>query len=311
VAGVVSYAVAPTEWTALDRLIRTYHEYLQRDRCLTAARARAYCDVARRFLRAHLGQQHTDEAALSVSASDVTEFLLEAASRCANGTVANIATALRSLLRYMHLEGHLSMDLRGAVPVTTGARRGGLPKGLNSHEVRRLLRTCDRRRAVGRRDYAVLLLMVRLGMRRGEVAALELDDIDWHHGELRVRGKGNRHERLPLPADVGEAIATYLRRSRPQTTSRHVMLTVRAPTRALSAVAVAAVVDTALARAGLPTGSHRLRHTAATQMLAAGASLDEIAQVLRHQSHSTTAIYAKVDRSALTAVVRPWPGAVS
>lgn len=310
-AGVVSRIVPVRELTAREQLIRRYHEYLRRERGLTEGRARAYCDTARRFLQASLDPDDVAEAELRLNASHVTAFLLEATSRYATGMVANVASALRSVLRYLYLEGRLAVDLSGAVPATTGSRRGGLPKALERGEMRRLLRTCDRRRHVGRRNYAVLLLMTRLGLRAGEVAALELDDIDWRHGEFRVRGKGNRHERLPLPGDVGAAIAAYLRRSRLASVDRHLLLTVRAPARALSAMAIKAIANTALTRAGLPTGSHRLRHTAATQMLAAGASLDEIAQVLRHRSHATTAIYAKVNRSALITVARPWPGAVS
>lgn len=310
-AGVVSLVAPAPESTALERLILSYHEYLCKERGLTEARARVYCDTAQRFLHVCLGLDQVVDVDLKVTAGQVTAFVLEAAPRYSKGTVANIATALRSVLRYLYLDGRLAVDLTGAVPVTTGSRRGGLPKALDASEVRRLLRTCDRRRHVGRRNYAVLLLMVRMGLRAGEVAALQLDDIDWRRGEFRVRGKGDHHERLPLPADVGEAVAAYLRKSRPQITDRQAMLTVRAPLRALSSMAVKAVVNTALARAGLPTGSHRLRHTAATQMLAAGGSLDEIAQVLRHQNHATTTIYTKVDRSALITVARPWPGAVS
>lgn len=310
-AGVASFACPATEPTALGQLLRNYHEYLRSERGITEARARAYCDTARRFLHASLGPDHRIDTELKVSAGQLTAFLLEAASCYSRGTVANIATALRSMLRYLYLEGHLGADLSGAIPATTGSRRSGLPKALDAGEVRRLLRSCDRRCHLGRRNYAVLMLMVRLGLRAGEVAALELDDIDWHRGEFRVRGKGDCHERLPLPADVGDAVANYLCRSRPQVADRHVVMTVRAPIRALSSAAVHAIANTALVRAALPTGSHRLRHTAATQMLAAGASLDEIAQVLRHRSHATTALYAKVDRSALLSVARPWPGAVS
>ncbi len=309
-AGVVTLRLATRDSSAFEPLVQAYHEYLQRERGLTEVRARVYGDTAQRFLRSCLGSAGS-EAELKVCASQVTAFILAAAARYRMGTVANIATALRSLLRYLYLAGRLAVDLTGAVPATTGSRRNGLPKALATGEVRRLLRTCDRRRHVGRRNYAVLLLMLRLGLRASEVAALELDDIDWRAGTFRVRGKGNRHERLPLPTDVGEAVAAYLRNSRPPLTDRHVVLTSRAPTRALPSSGIQAIVNTALTRAGLPTGSHRLRHTAATQLLAAGASLDAIAQVLRHQSHATTAIYAKVERSALIRVARPWPGALS
>ena len=263
---------------------------------------------ARRFLAARCGQ--ASEPVIELDASDVTSFVLEVSSRYSTGASKHIVTVLRSLLRYLYLEGRLAVDLTGAVPAVAGWRLQSLPKALDAHEVRRLLRACDRRRHVGRRDYAVLLLMVRLGLRQGEVAALELDDIDWRAGEFLVRGKGRSEERLPLPGDVGEALVRYLRTSRPPTSARALFLSVRAPHRALTPCAIGALACRALARAALPaTNAHRLRHTAATGMLRAGASLDEVAQVLRHRSHDTTAIYAKVERRALRTVVRPWPGA--
>jgi integrase len=219
-------------------------------------------------------------------------------------------TALRALLRYLYLEGRLAADLTGAVPAVAGWRLRGLPSALAADQVPRLLRSCDRRRAIGRRDHAVLLLLVRLGLRAGEVAGLRLDDIDWPAGEVLIRGKGRREDRLPLPADVGAALAHYLRTSRPRTTARQVFLGTRAPRRALSPAAVSTIARQAGRHAGLPaTSAHRLRRTAATALLRGGASLDEIAQVLRHRSPDTTAIYAKVDRRALRAVIRPWPGA--
>lgn len=186
----------------------------------------------------------------------------------------------------------------------------GLPKGLEREQLRRLLAGCDRRRASGRRDYAILLLLSRLGLRAGEVAALGLVDIDWRVGQILVRGKGNRVERLPLPADVGAAIAAYLRRGRPATAEgRSVFVRVRAPHRALTTGGVSDVVFDGGQRAGLgKIHAHRPRHTAATELLRAGSPLAEVGQVLRHRSALTTAIYAlKVDQAALAVLARPWP----
>jgi site-specific recombinase XerD len=162
---------------------------------------------------------------------------------------------------------------------------------------------------MGRRDYAILVLLARLGLRAAEVAALRLDDIDWRAGEIVVRGKGHTEERLPLPSDVGAAIAAYLQRGRPRRPEREVFLRMSAPLRGLTPEGVSEVVRAASERAGLGSfGSHRLRHTAGTEMLRAGASLSEVAQVLRHRSVATTAIYAKVDHRALRQLAMPWPG---
>ncbi len=296
--------------SAVDRVVEPYTRYLLRERGVTPTTARAYGDVARRFLATRHAIVSDD--ALRLEARDVTSFVLEYAAHYSTGATKYLVTALRSLLRYLYLEGQLALDLTGALPAVAGGRLRGLPKALDAGQVRRLLRSCDRRRHIGRRDHAVLLLLVRLGLRRIEVARLELDDIDWRAGELLVRGKAHHDERLPLPSDVGQALVSYLRRSRPHVTVRCVFLSVRAPHGSLTAAAIGAIASRALARIGLPgTNPHRLRHTAATQMLHAGASLDEVAQVLRHRSHDTTAIYAKVDRVALNTVTRPWPGGAS
>jgi integrase len=176
----------------------------------------------------------------------------------------------------------------------------------------RLLKSCDRRTSVGRRDFAILMVLSRLGLRAGEVAGLHLRDIDWRQGDVVVRGKANREDRLPLPGDVGEAIVGWLRRGRPRGECQAVFTRVRAPHRELSSGGISAIVWHACERAGLPrVGAHRLRHTAATEMLRAGGSLAEVGQVLRHRSQDTTSIYAKVDRRSLIAVVRPWPGGVA
>jgi integrase len=194
-----------------------------------------------------------------------------------------------------------------------GWRLASLPKALEPGELRRLLAACDRRTRTGRRDYAIVLLLSRLGLRAGEAAQLGLDDIDWRHGEIAVCGKGDRAERLPLPADVGAAIAAYLRHGRPDTAEgRSVFVRVHAPHRALTTGGVTEVVFGAAQRAGLgKLHAHRLRHTAATAMLRAGSPLPEVGQVLRHRSALSTAIYAKVDRDALTVLARPWPAAPS
>jgi len=216
--------------------------------------------------------------------------------------------AVRSRLRWLHVEGVIALPLEWAVPGVADLRDRSLPRGLEPVAVRALLASCDRRRTVGRRDYAVLLLLVRLGLRAGEIAAIELDDIDWRGDELLVRNsKGARRERLPLPADVGEAIVSY-RRRRPQIEDRALFLRVIAPAGAVNSDIVSSIVRCACRRAGLPlVGSHALRHTAATEMLRKGASLAEIGLVLSHRDQRTTARYAKVDRKTLRELARPWP----
>lgn len=204
----------------------------------------------------------------------------------------------------------IERPLAEAVPSIASWRLQGLPRGLEPAEVERFLASCDTDSASGRRDLAILTLLARLGLRRGEVAALSLDDIDWRAGELVVRGKGRRAERLPLPADVGEPLSAYLQDGRPAAAEgRSVFVRVKAPHRALTPSAVTWVVVAAARRAGLGyVTPHRLRHSAATAVLRAGASLGEVGQVLRHRQPVTTAIYAKVDREALRAIARPWPG---
>jgi integrase/recombinase XerD len=219
-----------------------------------------------------------------------------------------LVCALRSFLGFLHVDGVLPHSLTSAVPSVAGSRLAGLPKGLTSGQVRQLLGSCDQGTAVGRRDFAVLTMLVRLGLRAGELVALELADVDWHGGEIVVRGKGNRCERLPLPVDVGQAIVTYLQHGRPASECRRVFLRMRAPRGALSSGGVTSIVPGAARKAGLPpVAAHRLRHTVATEMLRAGAPLREIGQVLRHRSVLSTAIYAKVDHQALRQLARPWP----
>jgi integrase len=244
-----------------------------------------------------------------LSAGQVSAFVLRVGCEQRLGKAKTTVTALRSLLGFLHLEGLVSSSLAAAVPSVASWRLAGLPRGLQPDEVSRLLAACDRRTVPGRRDLAMLLLLVRLGLRAGEVAGLGLDDIDWRAGQVTVCGKGDGHTRLPLPDDVGQAIVGYLRDGRPATAQgRWLFVRLAAPHRRLTAGAVSAAVFAAGQRAGLGTvRAHRLRHTAATRMLAAGAGLTEIGQVLGHRKASTTAIYAKVDRDALRVLARPWP----
>jgi len=202
--------------------------------------------------------------------------------------------------------------LAAVVPSVAGWKLAGVPKALDDGQVAALLASCDRHTAVGRRDLAILTVLVRLGLRASEAAALRLDDIDWRRGVITVHGKGNRQDQLPLPADVGQAIVAWLTAGRPDTTAagggREVFVRVRAPRQVLTRGAVTQVVARAGQRAGLgPIHAHRLRHTAATGMLRAGGSLGEIGQVLRHRHALTTAIYAKVDIDGLRPLARRWP----
>ena len=291
----------------VEELLGRYRDYLIHERGLTQGTARGYVDFVRPFVATRLRGDVLDLA--GITAADVTGFVLGACPGRAVGSAKLIVCALRPLLRWLHLTGQVSTSLAAAVPSVAGWRLSSLPKGLESGELRRLLASCDRRTPTGRRDYAVLLLLARLGLRAGEVARLGLDDIDWRRGEIAILGKGNRAERLPLPADVGAAIAAYLRRGRPRTAEgRSVFVRVHAPQRALTTGGVTMVVFDAAQRAGLgKMHAHRLRHTAATAMLHAGSPLSEVGQLLRHRSPLTTAIYAKVDRDALAVLARPWP----
>jgi integrase/recombinase XerD len=289
------------------QLLGRYREYLLVERGLTAGSARGYVDCVRPFIATRVRGGVLDFAGLT--ACEVTSFVSAACPGRAVGSAKLIVCALRSLLGWLHVTGLVPMSLAAAVPSVAGWRLSNLPKGLEPGELRSLLAGCDRRTRTGRRDYAVLLLLSRLGMRAGEVARLALDDIDWRRGEIAIVGKGNRAERLPLPADVGAAITAYLRRGRPATADgRSVFVRVHAPHRGLTVGGVTMVVFDAAQRVGLSKmHAHRLRHTAATAMLRAGSPLAEVGQVLRHRSMLTTAIYAKVDRDALTVLARPWP----
>lgn len=224
----------------------------------------------------------------------------------------SLVTALRSLLRFLHVAGQVPVGLAAAVPSVAGWGLASLPRGIGAELVTAMLTGCDRSCAMGRRDYAILLVLARLGLRNGEVCRLEIDDINWQRGEVLIRGKGNRHEMLPLPMDVGQALVDYFTAGRGSPgRCRRVFVIGRAPFAALSLSAVVSIVGAAARRAGatVSVSPHRLRHTVASDLLAKGAPLVEVGQLLRHQAERTTAIYAKLDHRALGELVRPWPGA--
>jgi site-specific recombinase XerD len=294
--------------TPVQVLVGQFRDWMRLERGLTKNTVELNVRLVRPFLVSHVfGSNGAGLGGLT--ASDVGDFVMSQARRRPR-SVRRTVTALRSLLRFLYVEGHVAQPLAATVPGVPGWTLAGLPKALDEGQLAALLATCDRGTATGLRDLAMLTLLARLGLRAGEVAGLGLDDIDWRRGEIIVRGKANRVDRLPLPADVGERIVDYLRHGRPPTAVDHrVFITAQAPRRGLASNGVSTVVAVAGRRAGLGTiGAHRLRHSAATAMLRAGGSLSEIGQILRHRRVATTAIYAKVDLEALRGLGRPWPG---
>ena len=306
-AGVVPVPASLAPEGRLEWLLEDYRRYLEHERGLAPVTIESYSRIARLFLeeRERGGGLRLER----LSAADVSGFLARECPRRTVPGARKLVECLRPLLRYLHVAGLIETPLRWAVPGVADLRDRSLPRGLEPAAVRKILASCDRRRTVGRRDYAILLLLVRLGLRAGEVAALTLDDLDWRRGEMVVRGKGARLDRLPLPVDVGKALVRYLRCRPSAVQSRALFLKVLAPAGPLDSGCVQGVVRAACRRAGLPlVGPHRLRHTAATEMLRRGASLPEIGQVLRHRDTRTTVRYAKVDRARLRTLALPWPG---
>jgi site-specific recombinase XerD len=295
--------------SAAEVLLDRFEEHLTVQRRVLPATAAYYASFAREFL----ADRYPDGVPRlrDLRASDVSKFVLTWTRTHPAGRARLLVTALRSFLRFLLQHGEIDVDLTAAVPSVAGWRLAGLPKYLPAEQVERVLASCDRSTTKGRRDYAVLVLLARLGVRAREVARLELDDIDWRAGELVVRGKCSRKDRLPLVPEVGEALADYLRYGRPACATRSVFVRLRAPIRAIGEQGtVTTIVCAALRRAALDPpvkGAHTLRHSLATRMLGGGASMSEIAEVLRHRSPQTTEIYAKVDFGALRSLALRWP----
>lgn len=301
---------APPAATPADRLATEFHFYLRQERALASTTQSYYLAFVRDFLRERFGAGPVDLSCLC--ARDVTGFVQRRAANIESRRVQLMTTSLRSFLRFACYRGDIATDLAACVPAVANWKLSTIPRALPAHQVELVLNSISRKTDMGRRDYAILLLLARLGLRAGEIRALTLEDLDWKEGLIKVRGKGCRHAQLPLPTDVGEAVADYLRNGRPTTGSRCVFLRVRAPIDGFQGqCGIGSIVKHTLARAGVDAprkGAHQFRHGLASQMLRRGASLSEIGELLRHRSPQTTAIYAKVDLASLSTLALPWPG---
>ena len=296
----------------VDLIQRDFGTFLLQERGLTQASVGQYLPVAGRFV--HHRFPSGNIRLKKLCANDVTDFVLHDTSERGRRSAQLTTTVLRSFLNFLFRDGRIAVKLAAAVPTVAGWRLSELPRFLEAAEVEKVLRSCDRRRKTGKRDYAILLLLARLGLRAGEAARLSLDDINWDAGELCVHGKGARVDRLPLLSDVGQAVADYLHKGRPACVSRQIFIQSKAPYEGIAGPSsIDGIVRRALSRARLHPrhqGAHLLRHSLATRMLGSGASLAQVGQVLRHQQAQTTEIYAKVHVTALRALAQPWPGGV-
>jgi integrase/recombinase XerD len=307
--GAIPDQQPPGDRSPLAKILGRYEKHLRSERGLVAVTILNYESFVRKFIveRFREGPFHFRE----LKPSDISGFVLRHGPNLSAGRAQLMTTAFRSFFRFLFQYGELKADFAASVPTVADWRLSTVPKYLTPEEVVRVLRACNRRTATGRRDYAILLLLARLGLRAGEVVALQLDDLNWRAGEIMVRWKGLLHDRMPLPSDVGKALASYLRRDRPACQTRRVFVRLRAPRRGFHGhSALTSIVGRALLRAHLHPafkGAHLVRHSLATSMLRSGATMAEIGEVLRHRVPNTTEIYAKVDFDGLRSLAHPWP----
>ena len=308
--GILSAFVPEIKVSEIQRIENSFAQYLQRERGLSQATIDNYLPTIRRFLTERFHKRKIIFGKLC--AQDISKFVLRYAHTMSPGRTQTMNNALRSFFRFLYQRGEIAFDLAAAVPTVAKWQFSEIPKFLKSKQVERILQSCDKNTATGKRNYAILLLLSRLGLRAGEIVHMELDDILWETGELIVRGKSSREEKLPLLHDVGQAIANYLRDIRPHCFSRRLFIRMVAPLQGFSSsVNVCTIVRDSLARAGINTefkGAHLFRHTLATNMLRGGANITEIGEVLRHQNPNATEIYTKVDFASLRTIAQPWPG---
>jgi site-specific recombinase XerD len=293
----------------LAQILNRYETHLRIERGLVTHTILEYQSFVRKFLMERFRRRPL--LLKAVKASDISDFVLCHAPGMRVKRAQVMTTAFRSFFRFLFAKGELQADLAASVLTVANWQQSTVPKYLARKEVERVLKACDRRTAVGRRNYAILLLLARLGLRAGEVVGLQLEDINWRAGEILVRGKGLLHDRMPLPADVGEALASYLRRDRPPCQTRQVFVCMKAPRRGFAHPStLSTIVRRAIVHADLHPplkGAHLLRHSLATSLLRSGATMGEIGEVLRHRAPNTTEIYAKVDFEGLRSLAHPWP----
>lgn len=308
--GVIHPLPEHSELTPIQQVVGAFATYLREQRALSSKTLIHYCPFIERFLSERFGQGPLEFAALH--AGDIIGFITQQAMHLSPARAKVATTALRSFLRYLRYCDEIQLDLAAAVPTVPNWSMTGIPLAIAPDHLQAILAHCPRDTPVGRRDYAILMLLARLGLRAGEIVSLNLDSIDWEVGSIAVVGKGNQAASLPMLAEVGEAIADYLRHGRPTSSSRALFLRVYAPIRGLGAApTVSTIVAAAIKRAGIETphrGTHQFRHALATDMLRHGATLTEIGNILRHRHAKTTSLYAKVDFAALRPLSLPWPG---
>jgi site-specific recombinase XerD len=295
--------------SALDRAIASYTDYLQQERGLARLTVRQYSFCVRRFLSECFGRCPLRLDRLRQS--DTNRHFQRQSAALNPNTMQSLAASLRSYFTFLRMRGDIQIDLASSVPAVACWRLSTVPRFIQPDEVQRLLAGCDQNTVKGQRDYTILLLLARLGLRAGEVVAMQLDDLHWETGEMLVRGKGQLLDHLPIPTDVGKALAKYLRHGRPRCSSRHVFVRLNAPHREFGgAYVISTIVQQTMDRIGLHPpckGAHVLRHSLATHMLHRGASLAEIGEVLRHRAPTTTEHYSKVAFDVLRALAQPWP----
>lgn len=303
--GAIPAQVANGQQPEMLEVLRRFETYLLVERRIQERTVEAYVSRVNRFLTTHA----PNKSFLEVTPTEITRALLAEGETRAPASVNKFRNALRAFFRFCFVTGELPHDLTGATLTTRHSLPSLLPMGAKTAQIQTLLASCDRQSTAGRRAYAVILLLARLGLRAGEVAGLRLEDIHWHHGEILIRGKGGTEENLPLPIGVGDAVADYLAHARPaDAVHREVFCTLSAPRRKLTSPGIWILVTRACTRAGLePFGPHKLRHGLAEQMVAAEVPLAAIGQVLRHSTPATTANYARVDVVRLRTLAQPWP----
>ena len=307
---VIPYLSQKSTHSIFRRIQQSFSQYLIQERGLTQGTMNVYVRVIRQFLGNCFAKKPIQFKKLQ--SRDITRFILRHAYRMSPGYAKNMVYAIRAFLRFLHVRGAITTNRAVSVPTVANWRLSTVPETLEVKEIERILKTCDQDTIAGRRNYAILLLLARLGLRAGEVVNMRLDDIHWETGELIIHGKGNRHDKLPLPYDVGNALAHYIRAGRPPCSTRQVFIRITAPHQGFtSSSALSSMVKQALERAGIHrarAGPHLLRHATATRMLHKGISLAEISRILRHQSLNATLMYTKVDLCALRKLVQRWPG---